>query len=147
MKTRTFFKIVAWVGLGIFAAGVGISTYVLTASIAYDHGSNLPLGIVGWWIIIVPVVLAGLVLMYIGGLIARPRYFWITVILTGILYIVVSVPPEWNVMVQRVSDQGARGILTDLRSYLVSPGLAAILLGIILTVIDRITKNQKKAIT
>jgi hypothetical protein len=145
---RTIFKFVAWVGLGIFTGGVGIAIYIWIASLAYRHGPNLPLGIVGWWIIIVPVALAGLVLMYVGGLIARPLYFWIACVSIGILYIIVSVPPEWSVLVGRVSGQGISGLLTDLRSYLVSPGLAAIFLGIVITVLDKITeKNQRVALS
>jgi hypothetical protein len=141
---RTFFKIIAWAGAGIFIGGVGVAIYVLAASIAYEHGPNLPLGIVGWWIIIVPVVLAGLVLMYTGGLTARPGYFWLACISMGILYIAVSVPPEWSVLVGRVNGRGIVGLLTDLRSYPVSPGLAAVLLGIILIALEKVTKNKQK---
>jgi hypothetical protein len=142
---KTFLKVIAWTGLGLFTIGVAISFYVWMALINYNPGPNPTFGPEGWWLIIVPVDILGLLLMYIGGLIARPRYLWPASISVGLLHIVVSVPPEWSFLIRSIHES-REGLVFGLLSFFVLPGLAAILLGMLLLIIEKLLKkrNQKE---
>lgn len=140
---KTFFKVVAWTGLGVMAIGVAISFYVWMALIDYNPGIHPTFGPEGWWLIILPVDILGLLLMYVGGLIARPKFLWLASISIGILHIVVSVPPEWSFLVRRIHEQGIKGLLSDINSSFVLPGLLAIILGILLLVMYKQSRKKE----
>ena len=79
--------------------------------------------------------------MYVGGLIARPKYLWLAALAVGVLHIAVSMPAEWSNFVNRIS----AGDLYELLVPPVLPGMIAIALGIILLALDRANKKKKAA--
>ncbi|HTY81378.1 MAG TPA: hypothetical protein VMB24_01190 [Dehalococcoidales bacterium] len=134
-------KIIAWTGLGFFVVGI-----ILAARIGVQLVNHNPtFGIVGWWLIILPIDLAGLLLMYIGGLISHPKCFWIACLAAGVIHIAASLPPQWGDFVRRITNEGAQGFFTNLLIPPVSLGLVAIILGVILLLLDRTKQKKRKA--
>jgi len=85
---KTALKIIAWIGFAVFALGTII---VLMANI----GSMLNPGQYGVaFLHLYALVLAaiGTPLMLAGGIIAKPRHFWLFCLIIGLLYIVIWTP-------------------------------------------------------
>ena len=140
-------KIIAWVGFGFFAAGIAISVMIWMSPIWYTPGPYPTFGPSALWFYIIPLDILGLLLMYIGGLITRPRRLWLASIFIWGLHIVVSVPQEWNFLIRRIHERGMDGLIADISSNFVSPGLAAILLGVLLLLVDIFSRKRKKSST
>ena len=139
-------KFVAWAGLGTFAVGAAITFFVWMAIINYDPGPQPTFGPEGTWLLIVPVDILGLLLMIVGGLIGRPRYFWLSSISLGLLHIIFALPPEWRFLIRSVREQGIKGLSNW--TIFVGPGLAAIFLGIVIFTINKlisVINNQSRA--
>ncbi len=139
---RTFLKVIAWIGLGFMAIGVAISFYTWISIINYVPERYPTMGPGFGWILIIPLDILGLLLMTIGGMIARPKYLWLAIISTGLLHILISAPQ----LPHLVQMQG-RGLLSITFNSLVSPGVLAILLGILLLTLNIIlTKRKQKEV-
>ncbi len=141
---KTILKVIAWTGLGFMALGVAMSFYIWMALIFRTPQKYPGMGPEFGWVIIIPIQYLGLLLMYIGGLITRPKRLWIASISIGVLHILVSVPPVWRFLVRRISEQGTNGLLRNINSEFILPGLQAILLGILLLIIDKLSKKRKQ---
>ena len=88
---KIFFKIIAWIGFGIFSLGVivGLTTtsgYWVNPPTQYGGGVDFghPFAII--------LALIGIPFMLIGGLPGRPKCFWLGCIIMGSLYILVFLP-------------------------------------------------------
>jgi hypothetical protein len=122
---KTFLKIIAWLGLVIMAAGI---TYSLSWSALHNHYPGA--SFINLFLISGDVI--GLPLMLIGGLIAKPRYFWLASIIVGVLHILPYLIP-WFV-IQHLNITDAWGLLL---TFVLSPGLLAIIIGVILKIIEK----------
>ena len=88
---KIFLKIIAWVGFGIFSLGTVIAlmqtvSYMVHPPGPYSGGVNFGHPIAFTLAII------GIPLMLIGGLLARPKYFWLVSIIVSSFYIVAFLP-------------------------------------------------------
>jgi len=120
---KTFQKITAWTGLGIVAIGATISFYsswIIALDpnwigVDYGHMFGLLLSIIG------------LLFMLIGGLLSKPKYFWIGSIIVGCFYIV-SFFSMYQYWPTRIDDNQIDFLLSEMAiSFL--PGLVAIIEG------------------
>ena len=141
---KTFLKIIAWMGLAI----MGFST-VLQLSDSWnsvfpppDYTMRSGLDFSPFFFFIAAF---GLVLMLIGGVLARPRFFWIAAIIIGFLNIA-SFFGVWPVLHSRIHHKQIGAFFFELSYGL--PGLLAILEGIILRFLERKRKvhNHEKEI-
>jgi len=99
-------KVIAWVGVGFFSVGIALTIWIWMAPIWYTPGPYPTFGPDALWLYVIPLDILGLLFMYIGGLVTRPRHLWLASTLIGVLYIVVSVPPEWSFLVRRIHERG-----------------------------------------
>jgi hypothetical protein len=84
VKMNTLFKTVAWIGLLVVITG-SIMSFSTSWTMTF---SSVQIG-VDWGHAIATIFgIAGLVLMLIGGIISRPKYFWIAAIIAGLFYTV-----------------------------------------------------------
>jgi len=138
---KTGLKVIAWIGFAVFALGTII---VLMANI----GSTLNPGQCGvGFPYLYALVLAsiGVLLMLAGGIITKPRHFWLFCLIIGLLYIVCWIPltilslissiqhTRWDYLMQN-------GRLFDkIWSYLspLIPGIIIIAEGIMMRCIER----------
>lgn len=118
-------KIVAWLGVGMVVIGLPLSFYSSSLMVDGDLYSNNGYQIAYY------LAMAGVVLMALGGIITRPRFFWPVSILVGIAYIASLY--GW------LGDTDAG--FTSMAMVLI-PGLGCILLGIF---VRRFTANRNKA--
>jgi hypothetical protein len=84
---KIFLKVIAWTGFGIFSLGTFIA---LMQTLSYHVQPPTPYGggvDFGHTIAFVLAVI-GIPLMLIGGLLARPRYFWLVSIVVSSLYVI-----------------------------------------------------------
>ena len=139
---KTFIKIIAWIGVGFMTIGTVISFFTWMAIISYTPGPNPTFGPEAYWLYIIPIDLLALLLMFIGGLIVRPRYYWSVSISLGLLHILVSLPQEWSFLVQSIRELGIKGF--GRLVFFIWPGLAAILLGIFILILDKFLEKKKR---
>ncbi|MDD4858897.1 MAG: hypothetical protein PHR56_01630 [Dehalococcoidales bacterium] len=137
---RTFLKVIAWIGLGFMAIGTIASFWIWMALISHDPGPQPTFGPSALWIYILPIDILGLLFVFIGGFLARPRYLWLASISVGLLHILVSVPPEQHFIIEQMHLQGIYGLIAN---AFVLPGLLAILLGILLLILNMILSRRK----
>jgi hypothetical protein len=107
---KTFLKVVAWTGLGFFVVGTLITIYTWISIINYTPGPTPGFGPEAYWLYIIPIDIFGLLQMYVGGLVSRPRYFWLVCMTVGILQISISVPQEWNFLTRSIRERGIEGL-------------------------------------
>jgi hypothetical protein len=79
---KTFLKILAWVGLLLIVLGVLLSfssssTWITTGQLGSGVGFFVTFCVGSF----------GTLLALLGGLIARPKYFWVGAIIVGIVYL------------------------------------------------------------
>ena len=80
---KSFLKVIAWIGAGLVATGMVIAFSALifgVGGVDFAHPIAIVLAIVG-----IP-------LMLIGGLVTRPKHFWLTSIIIGALYVIAFSP-------------------------------------------------------
>ena len=76
---KTFLKVIAWIGFGIFSSSTIVSFSALifgVGGVDFTHAFAFLLAIIG-----VP-------LMLLGGLITRPKYFWLASITVSSLFVI-----------------------------------------------------------
>ena len=117
-------KILAWVGVGVIALGLPLSFYSSVLATRGDLGSYN-----GYWIAYTISIL-GVVLMVMGGVITRPRFYWLAAIIIGIAYIASLYGWLGN------NSAGFTGMI-----MVILPGLAAILVGLF---VYRLSGRRKK---
>jgi hypothetical protein len=140
---RTFLKVLAWVGFGFMAIGVALSFTIWMAQISYVPDANPGFGPGAYWRYVEVLDILGLLLMYIGGLTTRPKYYWLLCVSLGLLHILFSMPSEWNYLVRAIHEYGMKSL--SFWIFYTWPGLAAILLGILLLIIDNATKEKHRS--
>jgi hypothetical protein len=79
-----FFKIVSWLGIVIVTIGAIIS--FITSWI--DIWSSIQTGVNFGHYLASIFGIAGLILIIIGGIISKPKYFWLTSVIVGSFYII-----------------------------------------------------------
>jgi hypothetical protein len=117
---KTFFKTVAWLGVLFLFIGAIISFYssweIMTAEpgeIGVDFGH--------WFAIIFGI--PGIVLMIIGGIISKPKNFWLASITAGLFYII-----SFFSMYSQFPESRIEYILQTL-SFSFLPGLIPVFMG------------------
>jgi len=105
-------KAVAWVGIGIMAVTSIIAFVICTVPLMVSEG----------WVLLVvfatvPGIL-GVLLVFIGGFVSKPRYLWIASIIVGALFI------------SSFYGSAHHGLLTYI--LFTSPGIACIIVGIVI---------------
>ena len=81
---KKIFKTIAWVGVILLVVGAIIAFYNSWALMTAEPG-EISIGFGHWLAIIFGIT--GIVFMIIGGLIAKPKYFWVASITAGLFYI------------------------------------------------------------
>lgn len=93
---KTFLKVIAWVGFGIVLLGVIIafiqSWVVWFPEPGFQGGLNLGHPIAMFLAII------GVPLMLVGGIITKPKRFWLLSLIVGSLYIIAFIPSVQNLV-------------------------------------------------
>jgi len=87
---KTFLKVISWIGVGIVSLGV-IIAFIQSWTMTFPEPGFL--GGVNWghpFALLLAII--GLPLMLVGGLIAKPRHFWLVSIIVSSLYIVSFFP-------------------------------------------------------
>lgn len=112
MNKMKVLKIVAWVGIGIMVAALTFAFFVCISR---------PMVSEGWVLLVVGATLPGILgvlMVFIGGFISKPRYLWITSIIVGALF------------VSSFYRSAHHGLLTYV--LFTSPGLACIIGGMVM---------------
>ena len=123
LKKATFLKLISWIGVGIMAFGAIIS-FSTSWTIVTDPGR---IGVDFGHMFAILFGILGLVFMLAGGLISRPRYFWLGSIIVGSFYII-SFFEFYQSWPGRIHDNQI-GILLSELGMSVLPGLVAIIEG------------------
>jgi hypothetical protein len=123
---KIFFKVLAWLGAAIFLFLITLAFIQSFIAITIEPGKG---GALFWGpeIAFVSSFIA-LIPMLIGGIIGKPKYFWIACIITGSLYIL-SLFYFYTYLPDRIEHGDGYRILRDL-IFCLLPGLIAILEGI-----------------
>jgi hypothetical protein len=130
---NTFFKFIAWLGIILLVIGAIISFYsswqIMTAEpgeIGVDFGH--------WFAILFGI--PGIVMMIIGGIISKPKNFWLVSIVSGLFYIIsffqiyVGFPYRMRA--------GQIGFMLVEISFSILPGLIPVIMGI------QLRKDEKR---
>jgi hypothetical protein len=127
---KAFFKIIAWLGLAVFALAITLS---FSESFKFTFAEPGRYGVLMGSYFALIIGLAGLVLMLIGGLVARPGYFWLGCVIMGVLYSTsfFVIYLDWP---ERIHDNQFGVFVMEL-AIVILPGLAAVIEGIGLKVI------------
>ncbi len=84
---KTLLRIIAWVGFAVFSLGTVISL-ITTMGILLGH--NVGVDFPHLYALILAVI--GIPFMLAGGIIAKPRHFWLLSLIIGLLYILGGIP-------------------------------------------------------
>ncbi len=122
---NTFFKVIAWFGLVLFSLGAIIAFYGSTVFLLAEPGE---IGVLFEYMFAMWFGIPGIVFMIIGGLISKPRKFWLVCIVAGLFYIV-SFFEIYLGFPGRIHS-GQTGFMLKEISFSILPGLVAILEGI-----------------
>jgi hypothetical protein len=128
---KIFFTIVAWFGLAIMALGVILSTLTSVSMMIHPptpYGGGVDFGHAFAFIGIE----IGFVLMFIGGMVANPKYFSISTIVIGSLYIISFLP-----FLNLFKREG------HIQWRILIPGMLTILLGLFLLIRDKLFTKIK----
>ncbi|MDD4923898.1 MAG: hypothetical protein PHF74_03560 [Dehalococcoidales bacterium] len=123
---KIFLKVLAWLGVVAFLFLITLAFIQSFISITIDSGKG---GALFWGpeIAFVSSFIA-LIPMLIGGIMGKPKYFWIACIITGSLYIL-SLFYFYSYLPDRIEHGHVYEIFKDL-IFCLLPGLVAILEGI-----------------
>ena len=130
---NTFFKFIAWLGVILLVIGATISFYssweIMTAKpgeIGVDFGH--------WFAILFGI--PGAVMMIIGGIISKPKNFWLASMLAGLFYII-SFFQIYAGFPYRIRNGQIGSMLVEI-SFSVLPGLIPVIMGI------QLRKDEKR---
>ena len=122
---NTFFKVIAWIGAALLTLGAIISFWTSWAFFLAEPGE---MGVDFGHHYAILLSIPGIVFMIIGGLISKPRKFWLVCIVAGLFYIV-SFFEIYLGFPGRIHS-GQTGFMLKEISFSILPGLVAILEGI-----------------
>jgi hypothetical protein len=88
-------RVIAWIGFGIFTLGTGLAIFTTVSYIVHPATPYFG-GVDAGHPFAVIIALLGLPFMLAGGLIARPRLFWMLSVIMGCLYIIGFIPSIQN---------------------------------------------------
>jgi len=134
---NTFFKVLAWIGAVFVSLEIILS---FKWSWAYSHytPSKFPtMGAGMLWLVIVPLAIIGLLFILLGGIIGKPRYFWVISIILGLLHIISEYGSFWVFTIGSPKTDP----LLFIFSFMFVPGLILIFGGFFLKVAAK--RNQK----
>jgi len=145
---RTFLKVIAWIGIGIFALGT-IVAFIQSWTMTFPE-PGFRGGVNFGHLIALFLAIIGLALMLIGGIIAKPKYFWFGSIIVSCLYIISFFPvvPELVHQIRsgqlsyRFSDGTWMRYLLTLIGVPLIPGLIGIVEGITLKCVENRSKSR-----
>ncbi len=118
---NTFFKVIAWFGLVLFSLGAIIAFYGSTVFLLAEPGE---IGVLFEYMFAMWFGIPGIVLMIIGGIISKPKHFWLASIITGIFYIVSFFYAYINITGSRLV------FIIEVLSISILPGLIAVIMGL-----------------
>lgn len=135
---KIFFKIIAWLGMCFFILLIAVLFWQSFAAITTEK----PIG----GLLFCPenafmLSFIGLIPMLIGGLLGKPKYFWIICIITGSLYII-SLFYFYTYLPERIHNGDIYIIFREL-FFSVIPGLVAIIEGIWLKRLNKPAKGKE----
>jgi membrane-bound ClpP family serine protease len=118
---KTFFKVIAWFGLVLFTLGAIIAFYGSWVFLLAEPGER---GVLFEYMFAMWFGIPGIVLMIIGGIISKPKNFWLASIITGVFYIISFFYAYIHISESRFI------FIIEVLSISVLPGLIAVIMGI-----------------
>lgn len=85
---KTALKIIAWIGFAVFSLGIIIVLMVTIGSML--NPGQYGVGFAHLYALVLAAICT--LLMLVGGIIARPKHFWLLSLISGLLYIAVWSP-------------------------------------------------------
>ena len=132
---NTFFKFIAWLGIILFTLGAIIAFYGSWTVLLAEPGE---IGVLFEYMFAVWFGIPGIVMMIIGGLISKPKNFWLASIITGAFYIISYFYAYIHIPESRFI------FIIELLSFSILPGLIAVIMGIQLNK-DRLSTQRQDA--
>jgi hypothetical protein len=111
LKTmKTGLKVIAWVGFGIFSLATVIALITTIGIMFPKPGQHIGVSFPHLYALVLAII--GLPLMLAGGIIAKPKHFWLLCLIVGLLYITGCIPliqklvssiqhTEWDYLMQK----------------------------------------------
>ena len=138
---KSFLKTIAWIGAGLMALAIMIVLISWWSRVNQPPSNYMTGGVAFIALFIIPLVILAFFFMLIGGLIGKPKYFWLVSLTLGILYIGTYFPVVQatinRIHYSKPADIDIEDIITII--FCVVPGITAIVVGILL----RTVKKQK----
>jgi hypothetical protein len=132
---NTFFKFIAWLGLVLFTLGAMIAFHGSWVYLLAEPGE---IGVIFEYMFAIWFGIPGIVMMTIGGIISKPKYFWLASIIAGLFYII-----SFFAIYTQFPGCKIEYILITL-SFSILPGLIAVIMWIKLNK-DRLSIQQQDA--
>ena len=117
---NTVFKTVAWVGVILLVIGAIIAFYESWESFSAEPGER---GVLFGYMFAMWFGIPGIVLMIIGGLINKPKYFWLASTLAGLFYIISFFYAYIHILDSNLIH------IVEILAISVLPGLIAVIMG------------------
>ena len=127
---RKLVRIITWLGIGIMIIGIPFS-FAASSKVMSGAGTEVEGGALMAWLL----GAVGIIPMLIGGLIARPKYFWIGCLIAGALYIVSFYGFLMLSVWTMANSEGRLWELIAGFAALLGPGLLALVEGILLKIL------------
>jgi hypothetical protein len=118
---NTFFKFIAWLGIVLFTLGAIIAFYGSWLFLLAEPGE---IGVLFEYMFAMWFGIPGIVLMIIGGIISKPKNFWLASIITGVFYIISFFYAYIHIPESRFV------FIIEVLSISALPGLIAVIMGI-----------------
>ncbi|MFZ7101026.1 MAG: hypothetical protein ACOWWO_00010 [Peptococcaceae bacterium] len=128
---NTFFKFIAWLGIVLFTSGAIIAFYSSWELLLAEPGE---IGVLFGYMFAMWFGIPGIVMMIIGGLISKPKYFWLASIITGSFYIISFFYAYINIFESRFIS------IIEMLSISALPGLLSVIMGI------QLKRDEKRGI-
>jgi len=147
---KTFLKVIAWVGFAVFSLATVIAL-ITTIGIMFPKSGHPP-GVDFGHLYALILAIIGIPFMLAGGIIAKPKHFWLLCLIAGLLYITGCIPfiqnvvsslqhTEWDYLMQR--GRLFSTIWNNL--FILIPGIIIIAEGILIRRIETKDKDKAKA--
>jgi hypothetical protein len=126
---NTVFKVIAWLGIVLFTLGAIIAFYGSWVSLLAEPGER---GVLFEYMFAMWFGFPGIVMMIIGGIISKPKNFWLASIITGLFYIISFFYAYINIIESRFI------FIIEMLAISILPGLLSVIMGI------QLRKDEKR---
>ena len=133
---KNFLKVIAWVGLVLFAISTAYSYYTWIAVSSYVPGPMPTQGPEAGYMVVLFLNLLSLLFILPGGLISKPRYFWQPSLAIGLL----NIASYWSFSVNEHYWVRTQYHWVGVLIYYIGPAILVIGEGVVLKVIAGKTK-------